>query len=630
MSGRRNVSFRWAALAAGCAAWAAIGSVAVADRAPGERVSETSTAPNPAVALGETVRELLARRDADALARLVTGLVEDSPVGMRVAIARSLSEAPPVPMELAPALASAVASASAEDLPAVLSAARWTGDRAVVGAVVELLRREGSGVRASAMATLRVQTGDAVTSDDPAAWTDWWNRARGGTDGAWWRMIATNQRVSNHALSTRLASLDQRLRRLFLEAQARLSEEQRAAFVSDLLGSPDPRDQALGLDFAERALLNARALGVSEVRGAATILSSENVELRGRAAALLDRSDPPSIGPEVRAALRAETTPEVAASLLRLVGRRGWCDAEQDVLRWLRRGPGPAYAAGLDAGAALLESGCFRTPEDRDELAQHAMAMVLSPGLAHASPAVARICGSLGVTWALRQLLASPIEEVARIAAESLTSDAGSVDLIVSAARTRATLFGAAALALSHHRPTVGGVATLVSLPAEEAALAQGIGTLARALAPEELVRALGTLESPDLRIAAIEPVLTAAPPEAPAAEVWTRLRVALADALIELGRPEAALTILESDAMPSDASASRRCMVLVWLGRLDDALTVPGAGVADWMAGLERSAQSPHAREAVRLMEDVFAGDITDEMRTRIASLLGPADVEE
>jgi hypothetical protein len=277
----------------------------------------------------------------------------------------------------------------------------------------------------------------------------------------------------------------------------------------------------------------------------------------------------------------------------------------------------------LDAGAALLETGCFRTSEDRDELARHALAMVLSPGLSHASPAVARICGALGVTWALRQLVASPIEEVARIAAESLTSDAASVDLIVSAARSRSGLFGAASLALAHHRPTVVGMATLMALPAEDVSRMSGIGVVARAMAPEELVRALPALDAPEAQIAAIEPVLAAMGPEDSGNGAFSRLRVALADALIELGRPEAALGVLGAESLPSAETASRRCMVLVWLGRLDDAMAVADATVADWMAGFERSARSPHALETVRIMESVFADTLTPEMRERIAALM-------
>lgn len=580
--------------------------------------------------LADTARTLLAQRDADALARLATGLADDHPPGFRVAIAQTLSDMPPVPPEIAPALATAIQASGPGDLPVLLSAARWTGDRAVVGAVVELLRRDSPALRASAMSTLRTQTGDAVVTEDPAGWIDWWNRARTGTDGAWWRMIAINRAAANRAVASRLSATEQRMRRLFLEAQAKLSEEQRSAFVAELLASTDARDQAMGLDFAERALLNARTLGAAEVRGAATILQSPNVEVRGRAAALLDRSDPPSLGPEVRTALRAESVPEVAAALLRLVGRRGWCDAEQDVLRWLRKGPGPAYAAALDAGAALLENGCFKTVVDRDELAQHALATVLGPGLTLASPAVARICAELEITWALRQLLASPVEEVARISAESLTTDAASTDLIVAAARSREGLFGAAAAAIAAHDPTAEGMATLVSLPADDAASAVGVGLVARAMNPSDLIGALSELPTPELRIAALEPALASIPGESPPDPVWTRLRMALADALIELARPEAALTALGTATNASAATESRRCMLLVWLGRLDEALVISSATVEDWMAGFERSHASPHAAVTARTMESTFAADLTPEMQERINALLaGAAEID-
>lgn len=576
--------------------------------------------------LAETARTLLAQRDADALARLATGLADDHPPGFRVAIAQMLADVPPVPPEIAPALATAIQASSPADLPVLLSAARWTGDRAVVGAVVDLLRRESPALRAQAMSTLRTQTGDAVVTDDPAGWIDWWNRARTGTDGAWWRMIAINRAAANRAVASRLSATEQRMRRLFLEAQAKLSEEQRSAFVAELLASTDARDQAMGLDFAERALLNARTLGAAEVRGAATILQSPNVEVRGRAAALLDRTDPPSLGPEVRTALRAESVPEVAASLLRLIGRRGWCDAEQDVLRWLRKGPGPAYAAALDAGAALLENGCFKTLVDRDELSQHALATVLGPGLTLASPAVAKICAELEITWALRQLLASPVEEVARIAAEALTTDAASVDLIVAAARSREGLFGAAASTIAAHDATVEGMATLVSLPADDATQAAGVGLVARAMDPGDLLVALAAMPTPELRIASLEPVLAAIPLETPPNPVWTRLRMALADALIELARPEGALAALGPATEAARATASVRCMLLVWLGRLDEAVVIPDATVEDWMAGFERSHTSPHAAETARMMESTFAADLTPEMRSRIDALLADA----
>lgn len=613
MSGRRAVSLREFG-------FGAIAAVVVVMGVATARAQTATLAP----ARVEEARGLLARLDAEALARLTSALADDQPEGARIATAAALAESPPVPAELCAALADAVLRAKPEDLAAVLGAARNTGDRVVVGAVIELLRRESPTVRASAMVTLRAMTGEAVTTDDPAGWFEWWNRSRSVTDGAWWRMIATNRGAMNRAMTARLGSAEQRLRRLFLEAQGRLTEEQRSAFVSELLSSSDARDQAMGLEFAERAILNARTLGASEVKGAATILQSPNVELRARAAALLDRMDPPGLGPEIRGALRSETSAEAASALLRLVGRRGWCDAEQDVLRWIRKGPGPAYGAALDAGAALLGNGCFRLDEDRDELTRHALAQVIGPaGLTSASPAVARICAASGNMWALRQLLASPIDEVARIAAESLAVDAESVDLIVSAASTRPALFGAAGVTLARHRPSVDGLAQLVSLPADESVRGSVVGAMARAMSPMEVVEGLSVLPSADLRVTAIESALTGMDPEEVGGAAWIRLRESLADALIESNRPEAALAALTVEGMPEAATASRRAMVLVWLGRLDEALNVPGSTVDDWMRGFERSYESQHAAETVRLMESVFAKTITPAIRARIDGLL-------
>lgn len=155
----------------------------------------------------------------------------------------------------------------------------------------------------------------------------------------------------------------------------------------------------------------------------------------------------------------------------------------------------------------------------------------------------------------------------------------------------------------------------------------RGIGVMARAMAPEVLVVALGALDAPEARIAAIEPVLAALTPETAADPASVRLVLALADAMIELGRPEAALGVLSADSLPSEETASRRCMVLVWLGRLDDAMAVANATVEDWMAGFERSARSPHALDTVRIMESMFADALTPAMRDRIASLLREDD---
>jgi hypothetical protein len=166
---------------------------------------------------------------------------------------------------------------------------------------------------------------------------------------------------------------------------------------------------------------------------------------------------------------------------------------------------------------------------------------------------------------------------------------------------------------------------TLMSLPADDESRIAGVATLARAMTCEELVRSLGSIRSAEARVAAAEQGLSAAADE-PACDA---LRMGLADALIELGRAPAALAVLESPRVPPDLSAARRCMVLVWLGRLDEAQTVAGAGVDAWLAGLERSVGLPHAREAARLIEATFADELTPEQRARITEIADPVAVQ-
>jgi len=570
-------------------------------------------------------QELLAKRDAESLATLALWLTDDTPAGSRRSAAAAIAESPPVPPELVVPLATAIARAPDSELPDLMSAARWYGDRTLVGAVIDLVRRDSVTIRSMAMATLRTQTGDAVDTENPVDWIEWWNRSRSGTDGAWWRMIAMNRAMATRTTQMRQTSMESRLRRLFLDIQPRLTDEERSGFIADLMNAPDRADQSMGLELAERALLNARSLGPAEVKGAAHLLRNPNLDIRARAAALLDRSDPSTFRDEVRGALRTEADPEIAASLLRLVGRSGACEAELDVLRWLREGSGPAYAAALDSAAALLAAGCFTQPDDRDEIARHAVAIMLRPGLAQAGPSVARICALLNLTWALRQLLASPIEEVARIAAEALANDPSSTDMIVDAARSRPSLFSFAANALARSRANTEGMSILVSLPGDEAARIAGVATMARAMPTGELARSIELMKNPEMRVAAAEQGLLAYGPGGPEGASGIALRLALADALIELGRAPGALAVLESPALPPGEADARRCTVLVWLGRLDDAQKITDAGLSAWMAGLEKSAGLPHARDAARIIETLFAAELTDAQRARIQEIADP-----
>ena len=582
---------------------------------------------------------LLASDEPGTRALLHREVVEDDPPGGRRAIAEAVASLDSPPMSLEPALASVVADASAEDLAWLLPALRAYQSRATVASVIALLRRDPPLPDASlkdVFRTLADETGQTLP-ERPGPWLTWWTTHEIDRPADWYRMIAAAQARRARTSAGDRDRLASDVERLYREVHALTPVGERSPLIADLIRSDRRLLASIGFDLARRALLNARPLGPEVVEGAASRLQDSDVLVRREAANLLDRIDPPDIGPRASVALRTETDPETAAALLRMISRQPEAGANQATVLWAEA-PGLARPAALSAAVALLAKGYLKDPAAIDEIERVALSEIDS-----GAPSVSgvRFLAATGHIDRCVDLLVSDNREVALVAADAIGASPALYSRLLAAARSHPDLYPAAANAIRTQIPTAGGLETLLSLPApsEEDRL-RAAARIAGALPPAELLQAATTIKDRTLLCACLAHVASSEymsrPDDGPARQ---QLLTMLLQARLDEQDPEAVLQALASiqDQVETTPFASERAAALLRLGRIADAEQAVGAAdvpASVWLDALSDSVTQPFAAELAEALGARFRDRLTEEQRLRLDRIVtsiapAPPDAE-
>lgn len=572
--------------------------------------------------------ELLASNDPATRAMLHREVVDDNPKGVRRAIAEAVAALDTPPAFIEPALASCTDKATPEELVWLLPALRGFQSHATVASVVSLLRRVPplpDATLGDVFTTLTAQTGQTLPRR-PGPWLEWWMAHENDPPADWYRAIAAAQARRARVDAQDRDRLASDVERLYREVHALTPVGERSPMIADLIRSDRRLLASIGFDLARRALLNARPLGPEVVDAAAARLSDHDVTVRRDAANLLDRIDPPDIGPRAAEALRTETDPETAAALLRIISRQPEAGANQATVHWAQT-PGPARAPALSAGVALHAKGYLTDPASVAEIQRVALAEIDA-----GNPTVAgvRFLAATGHVDRLVGLLESDNREVALVAADAIAASPELYPRLIVAARTHPDLYASAATAIRANLPTAKGLRALLSLPApSDDDRLRAAALVATALQPADLLDVAGEMKDPALLSACLSHVATiefmSRPDDAPARR---RLLLLLLQTRLAQHNPEGVLQALSAiqDQVDTSPYASQRVAALLRLGRIDDAEKAPGAAdvsASVWLDALADSVTQPFAATLAERIRSRFKDRLTDEQAHRLDQLV-------
>lgn len=568
---------------------------------------------------------LLDSDDPSIRAMLHRAVLDDAPPGARRAIAEAAGAMDATPQFIAPVMSVVLERAHEREIGLLLPVFATLDTQDAVNAVVGLLRRDpplDGTLLDQTISTLARQTAreDLTT---PAQWLNWWDTHRADSPDQWYRALARARAERNRALEDDRRRLGAEVERLYRQLHALTPVGERSPMIAELIRSDQAVNVRIGFELAHRTLLNARSLGPEVVAAGIARLRDADAAMRREASRLLDRMDPPDVGPRVAEALRTEDDPEAAAAMLRIIARQPQPDLGEAVTRWASE-PGPARDPALGAGAALLASGNLPDRGRRARLEAAAREAVES---GQASVASLRFLAGVGRTDLCVPLLASPSREIVVAAGEALAPSPEHLGALIEAARGNAELFPSASRALQDHDATGEGLDTLLSLPAPNngAEMAESVSQLARRLSPGELLGAARTIDSVPLRLAALAHVASPDFMTNPRDDDARReLLALLLDARLDADDPDGVLQAL--GALQNDIEtapfASQRVAALLRLGRIDDAEQVDGVEdvpPATWLAALDVCRDQPFAAQLAGAILDRFGATLTDEQLRRL-----------
>ena len=568
----------------------------------------------------EAAQALLGRPGEDSvqeIARLLQVDAPDADSGARVVL-RALERVSVAPGELWAPLSVLAGSADPTLRAQVARAAGSFRTREAAAMLVELAERDPEPpVRGAARESLRRLTGRDLP-DEPGVW-DAWIRRQGGVDGiGWLRGLIEGLAQRADRLSSRLDRAESQLVASYRRLHLALPPGERSALLASMLRDPIPRVRQLGFDLVDRELASASELGDDVGKAAIELLDAPEAGVRRQAALLVTRLAPSGSDRAIASRLGVETDAHVAEALLRGVARWPAPGLETPVARWASE-PGPARRRAFNAAWSLLRAGLFQSESARASLRR----ALREPPPSELGPAALRLLVALGDEedrQRVRSLLASEDQVVRQRAAEALTQDPGSVEALVHAAESDERLYDLAAQSLMTHRADAQGLQALLALKAptpEQGALATQ--AMSERLELDQLAEACASISD-----AALRERLLARALGAPASPARARGVVALAGALVDLGRGEKAIEALDSikrgddQHPPAPGEVDTRAAALLSLGRVEQASALDATPEA-WLWGLERSIGLAHARSVLDALEARYNGALTDEQSKRL-----------
>jgi|GEM_PF-3840615 len=600
--------------------------------------TEVLAAPRGAATLADRIAAAAAAlqaQDAEALREALTSehALPDVVMAIATAVVRAPEPASPVVFDaLGGRLAGARDIAEAQAILAALE--RASSKTAVQACIDALADKDSLATRAQVFHTLQVMVGRDDLGDDASAWTTWWEKARWLPEIAWRTRLATwrgeQARRSRLQRDRAFARLDAALR----EMHARLPEEERGARLVSLLSDDLPMVRHVGLDLAERDLLNARALEPGVVAAIANNLQHADRSIRREAANLLSRLPGDGVEDWASAALERETDPATVESLLRIAARSPSAIATRSAVTWLESSNKAVRTEAARTLTASARSGGLDSPVLRSR-ALSAVRLRLSGALSAAealllvalgdekdrSEALARLvsvgpasAGKTDADWAAVWIALAQRPDAAPLVLA--LEDKAPVAALSAAAKTNG---GAPAVR------TLLGIAARAKMDERAAALRDAAAALCAEL-PASVAKSVLAAETTGFHTLVLNRILENHADGGVRDDWRLSLLEDLAREALAAGYADVAAqaaTLLIASAGAPEPMAGQRVFALQALaaaGRLDQALGLAPT-VSPWMAALRESAASPWA--------DIVGPLLARTMLEQFSDTLSPADRE-
>ncbi len=595
------------------------------------------------------------------------------PVGQE-SVLRAIAEFVPAPRLLWPVVAPATTDAAGVDAPVVTGAIAAFG---TADAVIHLFRlcdpaREQA-LREAASEAVQRMVGERFSSPDEA-WA-WYQERRDRPRIEWTDLIRRVQEAHLRSAQARADAAERRLVSIARRLWVRTPEDERTATLDEYLSSSVEPLRALAIELIRERIASGRPIAESTVAIMLDQLDDPLPRVRADAAMLVAQVAPQSAGVRVLRALQQETDAGVAEQLLIAIGRWPSPEAVEPTLDWLGRG-GRVSLAAAEAAAALQREGLITDDEQRARLLD-ALRALDDPAI---NGGACRLLVELGDETDLARVIGFLAGERASLrlsAAHALTASSSAVDALLEAARHDQNLASAAIRAILVHRRDAAGIQhlrLLESVAQEEAVRAQR-EILAEIPFDDALLLVRANRDdacrfADDLRVvvaaeearrseeAASAPGVdgTEPPSTQPADETHTtnedgeetaepeakkeddpldHARFEWASALLECGRAESALQVLEGIETRSTPLVAMRARTLIRLGNLEDALEWSADPVL-WLDELARADGQDRSEALAAFMLDRMRSDLSEEQIVLVRSAIPsqgeptPTDIPE
>ncbi len=566
-----------------------------------------------------------------AIDLLANAIKHDTPPGSRAAVLAAIENAQTPPPAIIPALAEYARIAASADLVPVLRAIARFHSRDAVTPVIDRLLADPSpqgDPLNQLVAALRLQTGRTDLPPDPAHWREWWNRAQWLPANQWQSALLSAQGEAVRQSTQQLTEAYTRLVGIYSRLHLLTPTAERSPLIVELLTETAEPLRALGLDLAERALLNAEPVEETVAVALENLLADASPRVRARAASVLDTMALPSSTPPLTDALARETEPTAAIPLLRAAARRGAPAAAPDVVRWIER-DSPARATAIQAIADLLAAGFSPNSTTRDRL----LAALLPTLDDDAPPARAwEVLARMGRSAELAAALHDQEADRANAAAAALLPLPAHTRTITDAALERPLLAPLAVLAIRMHNPTAEGYRTIYSfLPQDPDERAAVVDQFVRAMPPIERSAAAARDQDPANKLLLLafaeDPAALASVPN-PQAVIASRL-----DLLLQTAQHEVVLQSIQALPENTDRTpfAPQRVRALLRLLRFDEAAAAstapaPAPALAEvWLDELTNTNHPARAAELAVHIRTLFDTSLTTEQRSRLDTIAPP-----
>ncbi len=510
---------------------------------------------------------------------------------------------------------------------------RCEGRAALLWLVKAMAPEANEATRTAARKSLLTLAGPtAPNPDDFISWSEWLIRAEGISDSEWYllrlRIASSTAAETSRSLSATAADLTAARRRLYLA----LDPAERAPLLSEWLTQSNPSGRGVALELMLRELAAGTSIDPSLASSIIPLLSSSTPTERADAARVLARLAPPDAGSALAAQLARETeSAPIDAMLSALVAWPAQVSDSQ-LEHWIDWSS-PPHPAALEIALGKLRRGDVNDDRLRSVILSAARERLR----ADPTPAACQLLAQYGrdVDRSLvSELLQDSRPAIRYAAAESLVSESEYVIPIAVAASSDPALITLAARSFVLHAPTLDSFKLLFAMPGEAQQRITLLTFLASVMPADQLQsaitvigpepalldRILATLENPNR-------ILSESQDDNQATAIAKGL-LTLAQARLELGKPDAALAALQS--LPSldiyaDPAVTTRTFLACWLAlaRVEDARAM-NADAAAWLDALSVIKGQPSAerQRTFEAFSNNFGPTLTTDQRARFDAL--------